>query len=118
MEDVSGSGLTSVIQKGTFVNGCWQAPVTKIPKHILPHHVNLYAKQLGGKKKRKKKPNCYCMPLLHSAAIADITFGCKTLTEKDFVSKLRKSTYINVSDPCKHKHLYGAFVVRGNAEDL
>lgn len=58
------------------------------------------------------------MPLLHSAAIADITFGCKTLTEKDFVSKLRKSTYINVSDPCKHKHLYGAFVVRGNAEDL
>lgn len=76
------------------------------------------------KERRKKNSNCYCMPLLHSAAITDITFGCKTLTEKDFVSKLQKSTCINMHnsgctpDPCKHKHCYGVCCKRPHRRPL
>lgn len=46
----------------------------------------------------KEKINCYCMPLPHSPTTMDITFGWKTWTEKDFVSKLQKSTYTNVQN--------------------
>lgn len=49
--------------------------------------------------------------------------GCKTLPEKDFVSKLQKSTYINMlNSGCiwslQTKPCYGAFAVRGHAKDL
>ena len=85
MEDISGSGLTSAIQKGTFVKWMLANSSHQDSKTCPATSVNLYAKQLGGKKREgRKKMNCYCMPLLHSAAIMDVTFGCKTLTEKDF----------------------------------
>lgn len=113
MEDISGSALTSPILKGTFVKWMLANPSHRHSKTHPATSVNLYTKQLGGRKREeKKKSNCYCMPLLHSAAITDITFGCKTLTEKDFVRKLQKSTCINTQnsgctpDPCKHKHCY------------
>lgn len=52
---------------------------------------------MGKKEKEKTALLLYAIPALCSY-IMDITFGCRTLTEKDFLSKLLKSTYINMQN--------------------
>lgn len=55
MEDISGSGLTSTIQKGTFVKSVLANLSQQDSKTRPTTSVNLYAKQQGIKPEEKRK---------------------------------------------------------------
>lgn len=55
MEDISGSALTSPILKGTFVKWMLANPSHRHSKTHPATSVNLYTKQLGGRKREEKK---------------------------------------------------------------
>lgn len=122
MEDISGRGLTSAVQKGTLVKWVLANSPHGDSKPRPAPSVCPYAKQLGGENKNEKNPNCYCTPFLHSAATMD-TLAAKLYQRRILWANCRNPHILickiqAVSDPCKQKRGYGAFAIRGHTKDL
>jgi len=88
IEDISGSGLTSAIQKGTFVKWVLANPSDQDSRTCPAASVNLYATQLGGKREKKEKNELLLYAFTAFCGHYGYNFHLENLTEKDFCEQI------------------------------